>query len=112
MTHDKAVYEALSASGIPGTKMAYPVGKTPALPFFVYMQESGGETFADNKNYETLTRYRAELYQKDNDPSVREAFESAVAAVGPFTTNEGWIASENCYMTAYSFTYHFHDKED
>lgn len=108
MTPDQEVYQTLSASGIPGAKVAFPVGGAPPMPFFVYMRESGGETFADDTNYATLTRYRAELYQKANDPATRAAFEAAVSEIGPFTTNEGWVPSENCLMTAYSFTHHPH----
>jgi len=108
MTPDEEVFAALKASGLPGTKLAWQVGKAPPLPWFVYMRDKGGELFADDSNYERMVRFRAELYMKENDPATRAAFESAVSSVGPFSSVESWIPSESCYMVAYTFTHHPH----
>lgn len=103
---DELVYTTLKTSGLPGTKAAWPVGKAPELPWFVYKQDRGGEVFADNSNYEHMRRYTAELYMKDYDQEVVDRFEEALAVLSPYTSNESWIPSENCFMRSYEFTYH------
>lgn len=106
MRTDKAVYRALSASGIPGTKKAWPEGGAPSLPWFTYEVEDDGVVFADDENSARLPVYRASLYEQSMDPDVEEAFEDAIAeAFGPFSCEEYWIESEGCWMTTYTFTY-------
>lgn len=107
MTPDKEVYEALSASGIPGTKVAWQEGMAPPLPWFTYQRKRKGEVFAENSNYSALPRYEAELYIRENDTGVREAFEEAVASIGPYTAYETWIPTEQCLEVSYAFTYHY-----
>lgn len=106
MTPNEEVYATLSATGLPGALSAWPIGQAPPLPWFVYYVQEGGEVFADDSNFTKLVRYRAELWTAQNDEEVRATFESAVSQIGPFTTNEGWVPSENAYMVAYTFTYH------
>lgn len=106
MTPEQEVYEALCSSGIQGTKIAYPLGGAPALPWFVYYRTRGGEFFGDGENYACLTRFTAELYMKENDPELKGRFEAAIATIGPFTSNETWLIQEGCYMTSYEFTHH------
>lgn len=106
MAPNEVVYETLCSSGIPGAEWAFPLGKAPAPPFFVYMHERGGDLFAEDDNYAQMHRYRAELYMSEPDNAVRREFEAAISQLSPFTSNESWIPSENCLMVAYSFTYH------
>jgi len=61
---DKTVYSTLKSVGIPGTMFAWSLGGAPPLPWFVYYQARGGETFADNSNYHKLPRYRAALSKR------------------------------------------------
>jgi hypothetical protein len=105
MNPDKVVFEALSSSGIPGTKVAYQEGHAPPLPFFVYLTRRGGDLFACDTNYAKVQRYRAELYQRENDPELRERFEAAIASLGPYTAYETWIPTEQCLMTSYDFSF-------
>lgn len=106
MTPDETVYSLLLTSGLKGTKVGWPIGGAPPLPWFTYKHVKGGEFFADNGNYALLKRYDVDLYQKDADEEQREAFEEAVALIGPFKCVESWVPSENCWVTSYSVTYH------
>ena len=106
MTPDSIVYQTLLTSGIPGTKVAYQEGQAPPLPWFVYFRRRGGNLYADGTNWTNIPRYRAELYQRENDPEIRERFEEAIAQLGPYTSYESWIETESCMMTVYDFTYH------
>lgn len=106
MNPDAYVFERLSSTGIPGTKYAYQEGAAPPLPWFVYMRRKKGEVFGNDTNYAWLPHFRAELYMRENDPTLRERFEEAVASIGPYTAYESWIPSEQCLMVSYDFTYH------
>lgn len=106
MTPDERVYQTLRESDLLGTKLAWPVGGAPPLPWFTYRKDSGGEVYADNQTYSCLIRYQADLYQADADDDIRLAFETQVAKLGPYSSSEVWVAAENCWMTSYSFTFH------
>lgn len=103
-------YAALVALGIPGRYEAYPVGKAPAPPFFVYTVDDNGEHYADNGTYARFPRMHVELFEKVADPalerSVRDALE---AAFGPVEQLGTWSQSEMCHIEQYDFTY---TKED
>lgn len=103
-TPDETVYSILSQSGIPGTKYAWPVGDAPPLPWFVYKRAKHGEFFADDSTYSKLRRYSVDLYQRELDDDVRDAFEERLAEVGPFSSYETWIPHERCWVTSYSTT--------
>lgn len=109
MTPDSAVFGILKTSGIPGVKVAWQEGHAPPLPWFTYSRKRGGDLFADDSNYSLLPRYEVELYQRENDPEVRERLEAAIATMGPFTAYETWIPTEQCLCTTYAFTYHYQD---
>lgn len=100
----ETVYNALCESGIPGTYVAYPVGKAPPLPWFTYREEGRGELFADDVNYANTPHYMARLFQKDADRAVEEAFSAAVATIGPYRKTQAWSPTENCLITTYQFT--------
>lgn len=105
MTNDERVFSTLTkATGLPGTKLAWPLGNAPNLPWFVYLLDKKGEVFADNDNYTIMPRYRAELYIRENDPELVALFESAVSTLGPYRHRESWLDSENCQMHSYTFT--------
>ena len=109
MNPDKEVFQALLKSGLRGTKRAWQEGHAPPLPWFVYMRRMGGEVMADDSNFAELPRYCVELYQREDDPSVREAIEGAMRSadgIGPYTAYEDWIPTEQCLMTSYYFTFH------
>lgn len=106
MTFDETVFSLLSESGLKGTKVGWPIGGAPPLPWFTYKHVKGGEFFADDKNYALMQRYDVDLYQKDPDDEVRDRFEQALDLVGPHACIESWIPSENCWVTSYSVTFH------
>lgn len=106
MTPDEVVFSTLLESGLPGTRVAWPLGGDPALPWFAYRSSKDGNLFADNSRYARMDRYIADLYQADYDDSVRDTFEQCVARLGPYSCSETWVPSENCWMTSYTFTYH------
>lgn len=104
MTDDARVYTALSATGLKGTKIAWPLGNAPPLPWFTYQRSRGGEIHADNDNYIEFPRYVAELYIRENDPELVEEFGRAVRTIGPFSRREQWLTSENCMVYRFQFT--------
>lgn len=105
MNADSHVFRVLSSSGLNGTKIAYQEGHAPPLPWFVYMHRRGKDLFACDTNYAKVQRYRAELYMRENDPEVRERFEQAVSQLGPYTSYETWIPTEQCLMVSYDFSF-------
>jgi len=105
MRTDSAVFSALSASGIPGTKHAWPEGNAPDLPWFTYDLEDDGMLAADDANWQHMPVYRASLYQRASDRDTEDAFESALAGFGPFTREEYELEDEHALMTTYTFTF-------
>lgn len=109
MSTDEAVFAALSSSGLKGTKHAWPEGGpeggVPPLPWFTYDLEDDGLLAADDSNYNNLPTYRASLYEESTGGDAEEAFEDAVASLGPHSREEYWLASEGCWMVTYTFTY-------
>ena len=103
-------YATLTALGIPGRFEAYPVGKAPAPPFFVYSVDDNGEFYTDNGTFARFPRMHVELFEKVADPmletSVRDALEGAF---GPVEQVGSWSQSEQCHIEQYDFTY---TKED
>lgn len=99
-------YAALTALGIPGRFEAFPVGKAPAPPFFVYSVDDNGEFYTDNITFARFPRMHVELFEKVADPeleeSVREALEEAF---GPVEQVGSWVQSEQCHIEQYDFTY-------
>lgn len=109
MTPDEYVFEHLSAAGIPGTKLAYQEGEAPPLPWFVYLDRRGKDLFACDINYAKVQRYRAELYMRENDPDLIKRFEEAVASIGPYTSYETWVPTEQCLEIQYDFSFDIQD---
>ena len=96
MTPNAFVYRTLSGV-CPGAYVAYPVGDTPGLPFFVYKRVNGGEVYADDGNYALIPRYRVELLIKENDPLLVERFEDALSELGTWRLYDAdWLDSEGC----------------
>lgn len=106
MTPDEAVYTTLLKSGLPGTKVGWPIGGAPPLPWFTYKRTKGGEVFADDGNYAKMRRYDVDLYQAETDDDLRDEFEEVLSELGPFSSTEVWIPAENCWETSYRLTYH------
>lgn len=105
MTEDALVYATLTGlTGLPGTKDSWPYGHVPALPWFVYLRDRKGELHADNDNYYLMSRYKAELYIRENDPELVRVFADAVSTLGPYRHRETWLDSENCTMHTFTFT--------
>lgn len=104
MTPDEFVFSTLKMSGLKGTKVGWPIGGAPPLPWFTYKRKKGGEVYADDRNWTRMRRYDVRLYQRELDDDVRDHFEEYVAMIGPFSSNETWIVSENCWETTYSLT--------
>lgn len=107
MSAKSKVYEALVATGIPGRQDAYPVGKSPAPPFFVYTMDSEGGFIADGIVYASLPRFHVELFEKASDRQTEALIRDAILGLGcvPDETG-GWSESEVCHIEEYDFTYH------
>lgn len=107
MSAKSKVYQALVATGIPGRQDAYPVGKSPAPPFFVYSEESVGGFVADGIVYASLPRFHVELFEKASDSATEAMIRDAILSLGcvPDETGE-WSESEVCHIQQYDFTYH------
>ena len=106
MTSDEVVYTTLLTIGLPGTKMGWPLGGAPPLPWFTDQRLKKGEFYADNSMYQRMRRYQIDLFQKDADDDLRDAFEEVVATLGPYSSTESWIPSEDCWRTSYTITFH------
>lgn len=107
MSAKSKVYAALIATGIPGRQDAYPVGKAPAPPFFVYTVDSAGGFVADGTVYASLPRFHVELFEKVSDQETEARVRDAILSLGcvPDETGE-WSESEVCHIEQYDFTYH------
>lgn len=77
MSAKSTVYAALTATGIPGRQDAYPVGKSPVPPFFIYTMESPGGFVADGTIYACLPRFHVELFEKASDPETEALLREA-----------------------------------
>ena len=108
MSGTSVVYAALTATGIPGRQDAYPVGKAPAPPFFVYTVESTGGFVADGAIYAELPRFHVELFEKVSISATEKLMRDAIISLGcvPDETGE-WSESEVCHIEQYDFTYHY-----
>ncbi len=93
-------YAVLTGLGLQGRFEAYPVGKAPAPPFFVYAVDDNGEYRADNGTYARFPRMHVELFEKVE--SVRDALETAF---GPVEQVGTWSQSEQCHIEQYDYTY-------
>lgn len=107
MSAKSVVYAALLATGIPGRQDAYPVGKSPAPPFFVYAVESPGGFVADGTVYASLPRFHVELFEKVSDQETEALVRDAILSLGCVPDESGeWSESEVCHIEQYDFTYH------
>lgn len=107
MSAKSAVYAALTATGIPGRQDAYPLGKAPTPPFFVYTVESLGEFVADGTVYASLPRFHVELFEKVSNSETETLFRDAILSLGCVPEETGlWSESEVCHIEQYEFTYH------
>jgi len=108
MSAKSVVYAALTATGIPGRQDAYPVGKAPTPPFFVYTVESAGGFVADGTIYAGLPRFHVELFEKVSNPATEKLVRDAILSLGCVPDETGlWSESEVCHIEQYEFTYHY-----
>lgn len=100
------VYQTILACGIPGTYEAYPVGHVPELPWFVYLLDEAGSTFADDDNYAAIPRFRVELYEVSRDEDLESSIADAIReAYGPVDVLPTWVTDEGVHMVTYSFAF-------
>ena len=111
MSVKSVVFDTLLATGIPGRQNAYPVGKSPAPPFFVFTRESTGGFVADGTIYASLPRFHVELFEKTSDTETEALIRDAILSLGcvPDETGE-WSESEVCHIEQYDFTYHYREE--
>lgn len=104
MTSDERLFTELTRV-CPGTYVAWPIGKAPALPWFTYKRQNGGEVFAGNANYGLLPRYRVELLFKEKDPVLVRDFEEALTRLGTWKLYDAdYMDGENCIEHDYRLT--------
>jgi hypothetical protein len=107
MSAKSTVYAALVATGIPGRQDAYPVGKAPAPPFFVYTVETTGGFVADGTVYAALPKFHVELFEKVSNSEKEALVREAILSLGCVPDETGiWSESEVCHIEQYDFTYH------
>jgi len=107
MSAKSVVYAALTATGIPGRQDAYPIGKAPTPPFFVFTVESTGGFIADGTVYASLPRIHVELFEKVSNPTTEALIRDAILSIGCVPDETGiWSESEVCHIEQYDFTYH------
>ena len=108
MSAKTVVYAALIATGIPGRQDAYPVGKAPTPPFFVYTVESQGGFVADGTVYASLPHFHVELFEKVSNSATEKLIRDAIRSLGSVPDETGgWSESEVCHIEQYDFTYHY-----
>lgn len=112
MTPYEHVYKTVSALGIPGTLMAWPVadgnggGGAPSPPFFVYLRDEDGTFQADGTDYAAIPTFRVELYEAEPDLALEARVADAIRdAYGPVRTDESWVDSEHCRLVAFTFSF-------
>ena len=112
MTPSEHVYRTLFKTGVPGALQAFPeakadgTGGAPPTPFFVYMEDRGGEFFADDVSYASVPTFRCELYESSRDAALESRFSEAIAsAYGPCSVLEDWVESEHARMVTYTFAF-------
>lgn len=112
MTPYEHVFMTVSALGIPGTLMAWPIadgsggGGAPSPPFFVYLRDEDGAFSADNSDYALIPTFRVELYESEPDLDLESRLADAIrAAYGPCRIDEGWVDSEHCRLVSYTFSF-------
>lgn len=111
MSAKSVVYAALTATGIPGRQDAYPVGKAPTPPFFVYTVESSGGFVADGTIYAGLPRFHVELFEKVSNSETEKLVRDAILSIGSVPDETGeWSESEVCHIEQYDFTYHYREE--
>ena len=111
MSAKSRVYAALAATGVPGRQDAYPVGKSPAPPFFVYSMESAGGFVADGTVYAGFPRFHVELFEKAPDAATEALVRDAILSLGCVPDETGaWSESEVCHIEQYDFTYHYREE--
>ena len=102
----REVYATLAALGLPGRYEAYPVGKAPTPPFFVYQVDDHGEFYTDNGTYARFPKMHVELFEKSADPTLEESVcEALESAFGPVEQVGSWSQSEMCHIEQFDFTY-------
>ena len=107
MSAKSVVYAALIATGIPGRQDAYPVGKAPTPPFFVYTVETTGGFVADGTVYASLPHFHVELFEKVSNPATEKLICDAILSIRCVPDETGlWSESEVCHIEQYEFTYH------
>lgn len=106
MKPDEVVFSTLLSSGIRGTRVGWPIGGAPPLPWFTYKHRRGGEFFADDSNFTKMRRYEVDLYEKEPNDTTHESFEEALATIGPYAETDSFITPENAWVTSYVLTYH------
>lgn len=112
MTPYKHVYKTVSALGIPGTLMAWPIadgsgkGGAPAPPFFVYLRDEDGGFSADDGTYAEVPTFMVELYEAEPDLELEARVAQALRdAYGPVRTDESWVDSEHVRLVSYTFPF-------
>ena len=105
MSRHSDVFSALKATGIPGTHVAWPTGKAPALPWWTYRMRQSNSFHADDSNYTSTPRFRVELFEAAPDPEVEGKIAAAVESIGPYERYDDWSPDEKCFITAFEFTY-------
>lgn len=105
-------YAVLSALELQGRFEAYPVGKAPAPPFFIYKVEENGEFYADNTTFARLPRIHVELFETVADPELEtRVWDALESAFGPVEQVGSWSQSEMCHIEQYDFTYTKEDEQ-
>lgn len=96
----------LSGVGLTGRFEAYPVGKAPTPPFYVYTVDDQGEYYADNGTFARFPRMHVELFEKSADPALEERVRAALeSAFGPVEQVGSWSQSEICHIEQFDYTY-------
>lgn len=102
----RELVSALAGIGLPGRFEAYPVGKAPAPPFYVYAVDDQGELYADDGTYSRFPRMHVELFEKVADTELEERVRDVLESeFGPVEQVGSWSQSEQCHIEQYDFTY-------
>ena len=91
----------LTATKLPVTYEAFPIGYAPALPFICYRVTDSDNFGADNGVYYPISNVDVELYTETKDPATEELVETALAGFY-WEKSESYIPDERMYQITYS----------
>lgn len=96
------VAEMIESIGLPYAYYQFQEDTAHELPFVVFFFSGSDDLYADQKNYQKISRLSIELYTKEKDFSLDSTVENILNENGlTYYKEENYIDSEKMWQTAY-----------